>query len=337
MLILFTLMHLTVDGVCAAVLAAYATGEPYLDPILFYFGIYNLIAFGGQWLMGYLLDRWPRGITAALALTPACLGLGAVPALGIPAQTVLLGLGNCAFHVAAGSLVLRRYRTYKELGLFVSSGAIGLALGLNGLCGAWPFWAACAAGTAVALWRLPQYREAIPEEAPSNGREPDGAAGAVPWALGGAVILLLACVVLRGFGGGGGVPEYVMLLPCTFALGKALGGLCCDALGYRNTVRLIFALSFLALQWDGLLPLLLLTLAFNMSMPLTLRLLHWCAPGRPGLMFGLAAGCLLPGAFCREALSVAPQVMVVANFLGLFLAGWLLRRYGGLGERGDAL
>ena len=336
MLILFTLMHLTVDGVCATGMRAYAVGEPYLGPILFYFGMYNLIAFGGQWLMGWALDRWPRGITAALALTPACLGLGVVPALGIAPQTVLLGLGNCAFHVAAGSLVLRRYGTYKELGLFVSSGAIGLALGLNGLCGAQPFWAACAAGTAISLWRLPRYREAAPEEAPSNVRTPDGAAA--PWAMVSAAALLLACVVLRGFtGGGGGVPEHVMLLPCAFALGKALGGLCCDALGYRNTVRLIFALSFLALQWDGLLPLLLLTLAFNMTMPLTLRLAHWCAPGRPGLMFGLAAGCLLPGAFYREALSVAPQVMVVANFLGLFLAGWLLRRYGALGARGDAL
>ena len=56
MLILFTLMHLTVDGVCAAAMRTYALGEPYLDPILFYFGMYNLIAFGGQWLMGWLLD-----------------------------------------------------------------------------------------------------------------------------------------------------------------------------------------------------------------------------------------------------------------------------------------
>ena len=67
------------------------------------------------------------------------LGLGTQSALGIQTQTLLLGIGNSVFHVAAGSLVLRRYTTYKELGIFVSSGAVGLALGLNCIVGPYPF------------------------------------------------------------------------------------------------------------------------------------------------------------------------------------------------------
>ena len=62
---LATLMHLTVDGVCAANLARYALAEPRLAPILLYFGVYNLVAFGGQWAAGWWLDRRPAHITPA--------------------------------------------------------------------------------------------------------------------------------------------------------------------------------------------------------------------------------------------------------------------------------
>ena len=66
-------------------------------------------------------------------------------------------------------------------------------------------------------------------------------------------------------------------------------------------------------------------LAFNMTMPLTLRLVHWCKPRYPGMMFGLAAGCLLPGVFFK-GFSIPPQGMAVLQFLCLTAAGWLLRK-----------
>ena len=79
-----------------------------------------------------------------------------------------------------------------------------------------------------------------------------------------------------------------------------------------------------ALQLSGLAASVLLVLAFNMTMPLTLRLVHWCNPRYPGMMFGLAAGCLLPGVFFK-GFSVPPQAMAVLQFLCLAAAGWLLR------------
>ena len=113
-----------------------------------------------------------------------------------------------------------------------------------------------------------------------------------------------------------------------FAAGKCLGGLFCAKAGYRNTVLAVFLLCFAALQLRGLASALLLAFAFNMTMPLTLRLAHWCCPAYPGLMFGLAAGCLLPGAFFSDlVLSVPPHAMAVAVFLILFAAGCLFRRY----------
>ena len=131
--------------------------------------------------------------------------------------------------------------------------------------------------------------------------------------------------MLRGFGSGGAASPYVMLFPCVFAAGKALGGIVCDRAGYPKTILFIFLLSFFALQLSGLLAAVLLVLAFNMTMPLTLRLVHWCTPRYPGLMFGLAAGCLLPGVFYK-GFSIPPQGMAVLQFLCLAAAGWLLQK-----------
>ena len=139
-------------------------------------------------------------------------------------------------------------------------------------------------------------------------------------------LALLLCVVLRGFGGGGVSGAPALLFPCVFALGKAAGGVLCDRVGYPKMILAIFLLGFFALQGEGLIFALLLAFAFNLTMPLTLRLLHQCAPARPGLMFGLAAGCLLPGAFYPDALFVPASAMIVLQFLCLWLAGWALGR-----------
>ena len=252
------------------------------------------------------------------------LALGTISELGILCQTILLGIGNSLFHVAGGSLVLRKYKTYKELGIFVSSGAIGLALGLNLLCNAIVFLLFYAAITLIVFYRL--RRGHVDIEVQSESRD-NKYVGFPLIAMLGCIILLLGCVVLRGFGGGNSVSDYVMLFPCVFAAGKVLGGICCDKIGYKNTIILIFLLSFLSLQWKGLIPIVILTLAFNMTMPLTLRLVHFCNPNYPGMMFGLAAGCLLPGAFFHNDFSVIPQAMVVIQFLTLFIAGWLFKTY----------
>ncbi len=309
-LFLYTLQHLTVDGICGAALAAYAVGEIYYEPIIFYFGMYNLLAFGLQAAAGFFLDKHQNFLRAAFIFSLISLGVGTLPAIGIFAQVIFLGIGNCIFHVTAGSVVLQKFTGYKELGLFVSSGAIGLALGLNQLVDAQTFLFSYAVLTILA---------ALTFKAPSPARIGVSTKFSAPIIF--CAILLLSCVVMRGFGGGGGSSEYVMLFPIIFAAGKILGGVCCDKIGWQNTILLIFILGFLSLQFEGLAPLILLTLTFNMTMPLTLRLLHACNPNFPGLMFGLAAGCLLPGFFFKENFTIAVQAMVVVQFL-ILLSAW---------------
>ena len=324
MLYLYTLQHFTVDGICGAVLAAYAFDEPYFEPIVYYFGLYNLIAFGSQWLMGYLLDKKINLISYAFPISLISLTLGTISELGILSQAILLGMGNSLFHVAGGSLVLRKYNTYKELGIFVSSGAIGLALGLNLFCSAMTFLMIYAIVTMIVFHQLRKNQFAVEEQSEVVEHKYSG----IPLAaICSCVVLLLGCVILRGFGGGNNVSDYIMLFPCVFAAGKVLGGICCDKIGYKHTIILIFLVSFLSLQWHGLVSMVILTLAFNMTMPLTLRLVHFCNPKYPGMMFGLAAGCLLPGAFFHNDFDVIPQAMVVIQFLTLFIAGWLFKNY----------
>ena len=82
MLAIFTVLHFLVDGICAAAMAAYAVQEPLLAPIVYYFGLYNAIAFGTQWLTGWLFDKKENWIRYAFLFVLLTLGLGTQSALG---------------------------------------------------------------------------------------------------------------------------------------------------------------------------------------------------------------------------------------------------------------
>ena len=318
-----TLAHFCVDGVCGAALAAYAFNEPYLEPIVYYFGLYNLIAFGGQWCAGWFFDERPRTVLPALVVAAVFLAVGLVSSLPVWLWAAALGVGNCVFHAAAGALVLRRYESFGPPGIFVSGGAVGLGLGLGGFCPAWIFFVLYVAAALFA------YRSGCDISEPVYCGQEQMAAAPSYTAIWGCGLALLLCVVLRGFGGGGISGAPALLFPCVFALGKAAGGVLCDRVGYLKTILVIFLLGFFALQGEGLIFALLLAFAFNLTMPLTLRLLYRCAPARPGLMFGLAAGCLLPGAFYPGSVFVPAAAMIVLQFLCLYLAGRVLGQEAG--------
>ena len=317
MLFLLTLLHLFVDGICGATLCAYAVNESTVEPILFVFATYNLVAFGMQGVGGFLLDRWPTLLPYAFVLALLLLWLGAYAEL-VPLGVFILGSGNFLFHAAGGKYVLEQYTRFTETGVFVSSGAIGLALGLNGIVPPLFFLVPCSLITILVVYLLPRQQRSTSSDLPSPQY------GYFFRTV--CLLLLLICIILRGFGGKDDLSEYVMLLPFVFAFGKAFGGILCDRIGYHKTLLCIFLVGFIALQCEGLLPLLLLVLVFNMTMPLTLRLAYLCYPGHAGLLFGVAASCLLPGAFFASTVTLPPQTMLGIAYLTLFGAAALLQR-----------
>ena len=317
---LLTLLHLLVDGVCGGVLAVYALQEPRLEPIVFYFSLYTVFAFGLQGPVGWILDRTTVYLKHWLGASILLLALGAIPQLCIAGQAVLLGLGNCVFHVVGGSYVLRQYTTYSQLGIFVCSGAVGLGLGLYSLANVLTLLILACCLTAMTIKEL-EYPSNINEALAYKEKFLNEK---TPLELWGIALLLFCCIIFRGFGSGGLNSSYVMLLPCTFALGKFLGGIICDKIGYKRTVLLILISGFIGLQCQGIYANLLFILACNMTMPLTLRLAHWCCIDSPGLMFGLAASCLVPGTLFKDVLSFPPQLILTLQFLALFVAGYTL-------------
>lgn len=318
-LCLLTILHFLVDGSCGAALAAYALQEPRLSPIIFHFGLYTLLAFGGQGPIGWFLDCYPKYLRQLLISSGVFLALGSLSGLGISLQAILLGLGNCFFHIVGGFYVLKQYQTFSQLGLFVSSGALGLGLGLNSMVGTGVFVPATLLTILLLITSLDigldfKNVSALEQLKPCVKHSE----------LLGCAFVLLFCILLRGFSSSGIGFSAIMALPCTLALGKLMGGIFCDWLGYKRTILLIFLLGFICLQLQGDYATMAFVFVCNMTMPLTLRLLHWCRPTAPGLMFGLAATCLFPGSLYRGILNLPAQAVLVLQFLSLALAGYYL-------------
>ena len=156
MLPLFTILHPLVDACSVTVLVV--GGMPWQRVLM-----YNALAFALQFPLGVALDARPRLVkgvfVASLALTLLGVGLCACGcvgdgALGTTCPTEWVGLalacvGNALFHLSAGKTVLDAHEGKGgPIGLFISTGALGLFAGMK-LAGGYGLW--CCLGFGVAL------------------------------------------------------------------------------------------------------------------------------------------------------------------------------------------
>jgi FSR family fosmidomycin resistance protein-like MFS transporter len=267
-----------------------------LENFYYYVVLYNILAFGLQLPIGWLIDLVKKPVVSSVA---GCLLLIVAMCSGSHSlfAVITAGVGNALFHVGGGSIALN-LQPKKALfpGIFVAPGGIGLASGIfmakNHYFAGWYFIMLLVLSciTIISL-RIPSmnYQK---EKITAWGNS-----------IAVAVLLVMVIIVRSSVGLSVNFPwksNLVLLIILTLgvALGKASGGFFGDKFGWNRIAAGGLLLSAPILAFGAANPVtgLLGILLFNLSMPISLVAISNLFAGRPGLSFGLTTGALLMGA-----------------------------------------
>lgn len=301
-------LHFLVDGLCVCCL--YLAAYTFCGGLLELFVLYNILAFLTQPFTGMLADkvrdRLYLLLSAVALLSVACVVVSVMalsdvrqaPLYGGVLMAMLLGAGNSLFHVWGGKQTVDTLgNDPRALGMFVSTGAFGLAVGV--VFFSWMLMAAMLAAIVVlsTVCLLMDRQTAIgtaqhARQAPFKGM--------TFWITALVVMLVLfRSFVSQGFSasvvdGSTGV----LLVGLTAMLGKMFGGWLAWLLGMARSMLVVLVVLFfcyLAAPSFGGAVLLTGLFAVNCTMPVTLCVANGVLPGREGLAFGLLAAALVPG------------------------------------------
>ena len=296
-LVAYSFSHFCVDFACFWLLfARVVPGGMDAQTVALALLIYNMLAFGLQPFIGYLCDTHPMIPAGLIGCIVVAAGL-LLSAYVWPAL-VLCALGNAFFHIGGGINSLNSGRMARS-GMFVSTGALGVALGT--LSGATmhtvilPLSLLLISAVLIA-WRDPRKKQAAPPRFTAD------VSSRLPFT---ALVLLVALsVVIRSYAGSSLSLPWKSLSPlyglmpafCAF-VGKAAGGALGDWLGAKNAGVASLLLALPCLAFGSSIPLVAMAgiVLFNMTMPITLCTLASRLPGHPGLAFGITTLALLIG------------------------------------------
>jgi predicted MFS family arabinose efflux permease len=281
-----------------------------IQDLLKYFVVYNVLAFLTQPFTGMLADgakqrHWLLlssiillilAVLETVCVMPYC---SAESMVLLMVLSVLLGIGNSLFHVWGGKeTAVRTGNDIRALGVFVSTGAFGLAVGsvflsralmlclLLGIC-----------ILALAFLRIDTTKQIDAIEVDSDSKV---YSKPLVWAL---LILIMLIVAGRSFLGESftGVidktPMVVLLIGALTMMGKMAGGWLVKWMGMVTSIILLVAGVIICLVAKGnhigiaLAGLFML----NCTMPITLYWANVMLKGHEGLAFGLLAASLIPG------------------------------------------
>jgi len=294
----YSIIHAIVDFVSVTmVLASVFLSSFNLELAVIIVIVYNLSAFGLQAPIGILVDKLKAPKESALL---ACvLLLLSLPFYLNPIFVVILtGLGNALFHVGGGSISLNISKK-KALypGLFVAPGALGLSLGvLVGSSGSIPFILLLSLLLISILFivfsKTPEinYTKSLKSKQKINY-----------FYL--IIIFLLISVSIRSLYGLSAVfvwktgSFWLFTLTMAIVLGKGLGGLIADKLGWQKTAIIALGISAPLLAFFPSQPFLAIAGAFffQMTMPITLTAISNMMPGKSATAFGLTVFALALG------------------------------------------
>ena len=315
---LSSVQHFLVDGLCICCMylltgvcddydeSAYGF-QAWMDAVL----AYNVLAFMSQPLTGLLADRLEARhwllILSALLLTLAVAATALAPSPMVVA--VLAGLGNSLFHVWGGKqTVVKAGNDPRALGVFVSTGALGLAVGLV-YCSWQLLYVLLLAFVVLSVVNVRSDRGHEVCATDASLPADNGMAPQIPrrwltplnvWVV---VVLLMLFVGYRSFTGevfARGIHKsqaLILIIGAVSMLGKMAGGWLISRLGILRPMAAVVAGVALCLLFRGDSVAVLLAGIFlmNTTMPVTLYLANDVLPGREGLAFGLLAAALIPG------------------------------------------
>ena len=334
------LLHFLVDGLCVCclylLLSAYG-GVALVGGFI----LYNVLAFLTQPLTGMLADSrrllpmlLPLSVVfLAVAVVLVSLSLASHTSHFSPLTSLIiafpLGLGNSLFHVWGGKTVATATgNDPRALGVFVSTGAFGLAVGM--LLHTW--WVLYLFLVLIALLTVTMPMAPVASIKTTAMRK--------PWIMWGAVLLLMGFVMFRSFLGeiltvgvakGGAM---ALLIGGVAMAGKAAGGWLARGAGLFVTFLLCIAGAMSCLLMKAIAPWLWLPglLFINGTMAVTLCWANRAMPGREGLDFGLLAAALMPGymlamAGATDVLFVMPSLILTLVSTVIIELGvlWMLR------------
>ena len=299
-LLLLSLMHFSTDGLCAyLVFTKLYPDNPSLSVAVF-LG-YNTLAFVTQSPVGILIDKHNRP-KLMLAVSVALLVLGYVFGGVCLVAVTFIGMGNSLFHVAGGKYVTSKSgNDISDLGIFVSTGAIGLVLGQRyfhlGALIYVLFGTLIISLALILLSEDAEDTEYFEEYKGSNdGRKI-------------ALLAVLGVVFIRSFIGKAmsfdfDITEHIFLIiALATALGKAVGGIFAKHFGINITT------------------LVSMSVAFNFSMPITLYYANILLKGKEGFAFGTLAAFLAPAYFLAMFVTYTPVLQVLTALLCLASVG----------------
>ena len=312
------LLHFLVDGLCICCL--YLTTAQCADIVVTYM-TYNVLAFLTQPFTGWWIDKiqhkhWVL-LGAVVLLTLAVLtaslstqfDASATGKVFLWPMTILLGIGNSLFHVWGGKLTaVHSKNDIRALGVFVSTGAFGLAIG--GLCASWSLLyvfllSICVLAFMTQTLPSPSLEGGSGISAHEDTNEHGNNSLHLGRVRGGSILLLLIMLIVAGRSFAGeaftsGItkgPVFILTLGAVSMAGKMAGGWFVKGLGMWKAVVLMVVGALVCFVGKNLHVAILLAGLFlvNCTMPVTLYWANATLKGREGLAFGLLAAALIPG------------------------------------------
>ena len=319
-----TFLHFFVDLLCGFLIFNMCFNSDDANFIVAVLVLYNALAFGLQPVFGFFIDRFSKAIRFWKGISIALLSLALVTFVIFSIQIsesnmlsvsvtlsclIVAAISNAMFHVSFSKEIMASKKRY-GLGIFVSSGALGIAIS---------YWLYSASPVLLfviplivmplgfaATFMLPIYREIKEEmevrEAPRND---------IDWkSIAVALCIVIVAVFLRAMMGSYAnidlnaihvSQQYIVVLSTALGafIGKFIGGFLIDWMDERVVLIGATAISLGCLFFLNahIVFVILFSFSINVLMPLTLSMIKRILPSLPATGFGLLAAVLFPGVF----------------------------------------